>query len=144
MEVGLSAVTLYLASASSPAAATMMDREPVNREEGGEAVGVCGAAAASAFRESSRQVGGAAQGCRDAEAEARRAQPPVCLVHPQLLACPAFLVAGRPPGVRFETPLRGIPASAPSICLREGADVSAVGSLLGNPCTDSPADSGVA
>uniref|UniRef100_A0A8D1WTT8 Family with sequence similarity 177 member A1 n=1 Tax=Sus scrofa TaxID=9823 RepID=A0A8D1WTT8_PIG len=56
MEVGLSAVTLYLASASSPAAATMMDREPVNREEGGEAVGVSGAAAASAFRESSRQM----------------------------------------------------------------------------------------
>ena len=68
MEVGLSAVTLYLASASSPVAATTMEREPANRAEG-EAVNASGAAAAAVFRESAEQVGGAAQGCDSAEAE---------------------------------------------------------------------------
>ena len=68
MEVGLSAVTLYLASASSPVAATAMEREPANRAEG-EAVNASGAAAVAVFRESAEQVGGAAQGCDGAEAE---------------------------------------------------------------------------
>lgn len=55
MEVGLSAFTLYLASASSPVAATAMDREPVSRAEG-EAVAASGAAAAAAFRDSAQQM----------------------------------------------------------------------------------------
>lgn len=59
MEVGFSAFTLYLASASSPVAATAMDREPVSRAEG-EAVAASGAAAAAVFRDSAQQVGEAA------------------------------------------------------------------------------------
>ncbi|ELR59206.1 Protein FAM177A1 [Bos mutus] len=55
MELGLSAITLYLASASSPVAATTMEGEPASREEG-EAVNASGAAAASAFRESAQQM----------------------------------------------------------------------------------------
>ncbi|KAB1278343.1 Protein FAM177A1 [Camelus dromedarius] len=59
MEVGLSAITLYLASASSPVAATTMDREPGSGEEGGDAVAASGAAeaaAAAAFGKSARQM----------------------------------------------------------------------------------------
>ena len=73
MEAGLSAITLYLASASSPVVATTMDRKPVSLAEGGEAGAASGAAAAAPFRESAQQVGAAA------EAEAGRAQLPVCL-----------------------------------------------------------------
>lgn len=68
MELGLSTITLYLASASSPVAATAMEREPASREEG-EAVNASGAAAARPFRESAQQVGGAADGCDSPEAE---------------------------------------------------------------------------
>ena len=68
MELGLSAITLYLASASSPVAATTMEQEPASREEA-QAVNASGAAAASAFRESAQQVGGAADGCDSPEAE---------------------------------------------------------------------------
>lgn len=60
MEVGLSATAFYLASASSPVAATTMDREPGSRAEG-EAVAAAGAAAAAAFRDPARQVGEAAR-----------------------------------------------------------------------------------
>ncbi|KAM9645120.1 protein FAM177A1 isoform 1-T1 [Trichechus inunguis] len=56
MDVGLSAITLYLASASSPVAATTMDREPVSGVEGGEADAASGTAAASAFRDKARQM----------------------------------------------------------------------------------------
>ncbi|XP_036307746.1 protein FAM177A1 [Pipistrellus kuhlii] len=56
MEVGLSAVTLYLASASGPEAAATMDREPGSRAEAGEAVAASGAAAAAAFRDPARQM----------------------------------------------------------------------------------------
>lgn len=59
MEVGLSAFTLYLASASSRVAASTMDREPVSRAEG-EAVAASGAVAAAAVRDSAPQVGEAA------------------------------------------------------------------------------------
>ncbi|XP_030174800.1 protein FAM177A1 isoform X1 [Lynx canadensis] len=55
MEMGLSAITFYLASASSPVAVTAMDPEPLSRAEG-EAVGASGAAAAATFRESTRQM----------------------------------------------------------------------------------------
>lgn len=55
MEVGLSAITFYLASTSSPVAATTMDRESVSRAEG-EAAAASGAAAAAAFREPERQM----------------------------------------------------------------------------------------
>lgn len=71
MEMGLSAITFYLASASSPVAVTTMDPEPLSRAEG-EAVGASGAAAAATFRESTRQVGGAGEGGGGAEAGARR------------------------------------------------------------------------
>ncbi|XP_016053936.1 PREDICTED: protein FAM177A1 [Miniopterus natalensis] len=56
MEVGLSAITVYLASASSPVAATTMDRELVSRAEGGEAVAASGAVAAAAVRDSAPQM----------------------------------------------------------------------------------------
>lgn len=72
MEVGLSAITFYLASTSSPVAATTMDRESVSRAEG-EAAAASGAAAAAAFREPERQVGEAAEGGGGAAAEAGRA-----------------------------------------------------------------------
>nr|KAF6499996.1 family with sequence similarity 177 member A1 [Molossus molossus] len=55
MEVGLSAITFYLASASSPVAATTMDREPGSCGEG-EAGAASGAAAAAAFRDPARQT----------------------------------------------------------------------------------------
>lgn len=58
MEAGLSAIPFYLSSASSPVAATTMDREPVGRAGEGEAVAASGAAAAAAFKESAPQVGG--------------------------------------------------------------------------------------
>ncbi|XP_037007138.2 protein FAM177A1-like [Artibeus jamaicensis] len=51
MEVGLSAITFYLASASSPVVVTTMDLEPVSSSEGGEGVTVLGAAAVQAFRD---------------------------------------------------------------------------------------------
>ncbi|XP_007530299.1 protein FAM177A1 isoform X2 [Erinaceus europaeus] len=54
MEVGLSAIALYLASASSPAAATAM--EPVSRAEGGDAVAASGAAAVASLRDPARQM----------------------------------------------------------------------------------------
>uniref|UniRef100_A0A2K6KUJ9 Family with sequence similarity 177 member A1 n=2 Tax=Rhinopithecus TaxID=542827 RepID=A0A2K6KUJ9_RHIBE len=54
MEVGLSAITLFLASASSPVVATTMDQEPVGRVER-EAVAASGVAAAAAFGESAGQ-----------------------------------------------------------------------------------------
>uniref|UniRef100_A0A2K6AR10 Signal recognition particle 54 n=1 Tax=Macaca nemestrina TaxID=9545 RepID=A0A2K6AR10_MACNE len=54
MEVGLSAITLFLASASSPVVATTMDQEPVGRVER-EAVAPSGVAAAAAFGESAGQ-----------------------------------------------------------------------------------------
>nr|XP_036881394.1 protein FAM177A1 isoform X1 [Manis javanica] len=57
MEAGLSAIPFYLSSASSPVAATTMDREPVGRAGEGEAVAASGAAAAAAFKESAPQVG---------------------------------------------------------------------------------------
>lgn len=88
MEVGLSAITVYLASTGSPVAATTMDRESVNRAEG-EAVSASGAAAAAAFRESERQVG-------EAATEAGRAQPSLCLVS-QLPFWPVGLPPRRPP-----------------------------------------------
>ncbi|KAM5235222.1 LOW QUALITY PROTEIN: protein FAM177A1 [Ctenodactylus gundi] len=47
MKLGLSAITLLLAS--SPVAATTMEREPVTRAEEGDAVSAPGAAAAAAF-----------------------------------------------------------------------------------------------
>lgn len=113
MEIGLSAITFYLASASSPVTVTAMDPEPMSRAEG-EAVGASGAAAAATFRESTPQVGGAAEGGGGAEAGARRAQqrgdssrPPAAL-----LACPVFHRAGRPPDVRFGVPPLDIPACA--------------------------------
>ncbi|XP_075388513.1 protein FAM177A1 isoform X2 [Tenrec ecaudatus] len=56
MEAGLSAITLYLASASSPVAATTMDREPGSGVEAGEADSCSGALAAAAFRDPARQV----------------------------------------------------------------------------------------
>ncbi|XP_004270013.1 protein FAM177A1 isoform X1 [Orcinus orca] len=56
MEAGLSAITLYLASAYSPVVATTMDRKPVSRAEGGEAGVASGAAAAAPFRESTQQM----------------------------------------------------------------------------------------
>lgn len=96
MEVGLSAITFYLASTSSPVAATTMDRESVSRAEGGEAAAASGAAAAAAFREPERQVGEAAEGGGGAAAEAGRAEPS------QLpFGLSAFLREGRPPEVRF-------------------------------------------
>uniref|UniRef100_A0A2K6KUJ7 Family with sequence similarity 177 member A1 n=1 Tax=Rhinopithecus bieti TaxID=61621 RepID=A0A2K6KUJ7_RHIBE len=55
MEVGLSAITLFLASASSPVVATTMDQEPVGRVER-EAVAASGVAAAAAFGESAGQM----------------------------------------------------------------------------------------
>ncbi|XP_023083232.1 protein FAM177A1 isoform X3 [Piliocolobus tephrosceles] len=55
MEVGLSAITLFLASASSPVLATTMDQEPVGRVER-EAVAASGVAAAAAFGESAGQT----------------------------------------------------------------------------------------
>lgn len=104
MEVALSVTTFYLVS--SPVAATTMDPEPVSRAEGGEAVAASGAAAAAAFRESERQVG---------EAEAGRAQPPLCLVC-LLPFWPAGLPPSRPPpGGAF----RGS-SSVPRLCLEEG------------------------
>ncbi|XP_032199926.1 protein FAM177A1 isoform X5 [Mustela erminea] len=54
--MGLSAMTFYLASASSPVAATTMDPEPATLAEGGEAVAASGAAAAATFRESAQQT----------------------------------------------------------------------------------------
>nr|XP_039325082.1 protein FAM177A1 isoform X1 [Saimiri boliviensis boliviensis] len=56
MEVGLSAITLCSASASSPVVATTMEQEPVGRVERGEAVAASGAAAAAAFGESAGQM----------------------------------------------------------------------------------------
>lgn len=88
MEVGLSAITFYLASTSSPVATTTMDREPVSRAEGGEAVAASGTAAATAFRESERQVGEAAEGGGGAAAEAGSTQPP-----PLRASCPFGLSA---------------------------------------------------
>ena len=115
MEAGLSAITLYLASASSPVVATTMDRKPVSLAEGGEAGAASGAAAAAPFRESAQQVGAAA------EAEAGRAQLPVCLACrlPFWPARPSFEQAARRrcvPGLLFAV------SPAPSVGLREGAD----------------------
>lgn len=73
MEVGLSAITLFLASASSPVVATTMDQEPVGRVER-EAVAPSGVAAAAAFGESAGQVGGAA------DAGVQGAELPPCLL----------------------------------------------------------------
>lgn len=86
MDVGLSAITLYLASASSPVAASTMDPEPGSRaEEAGEAVAALGAAAAAALRDSARQVGEAP---REGRPEARPGER-------GLLS--ARFAAGRPP-----------------------------------------------
>ncbi|XP_032727182.1 protein FAM177A1 isoform X4 [Lontra canadensis] len=54
--MGLSAMTFYLASASSPVAATTMDPEPATLGEGGAAVAASEAAAAATFRESAQQM----------------------------------------------------------------------------------------
>ncbi|XP_047592469.1 protein FAM177A1 isoform X2 [Lutra lutra] len=54
--MGLPAMTFYLASASSPVAATKMDPEPATLAEGGGAVAASGAAAAATFRESAQQM----------------------------------------------------------------------------------------
>lgn len=161
MEVGLSAITFYLASASSPVAATTMDREPGSRAEG-EAVAASGAAAAAAFRDSARQVGEGGGG--GAEAEAGRAQPPLCLVRPLQLwlvglprsrppAGGALRVSssGSPPRLRNSgleagnprQPLRwqrlrlwgglGFPGATlrPQVCEQENAGVSPKGGLSG-------------
>lgn len=85
MEAGLSAIPFYLASASSPVAATTMDREPVGRAGEGEAVAASGAAAAAAFKESAPQVGG---GCGRESPASSPPRPPAAL-----LACQAFLRA---------------------------------------------------
>ncbi|KAM5326499.1 protein FAM177A1-like [Glossophaga mutica] len=51
MEVGLSAITFYLASTSSPVVVTTMDLEPVSSSKGGEGVTALGAAAIQAFKD---------------------------------------------------------------------------------------------
>lgn len=112
MEVGLSAITFYLASTGSPVAATTMDRESGSRAEGGEAGAASGAAAAAAFRESERQVGEAAD-------VAARTQPFLCLVSRS--SCPfgmsAFLREGCPPEVNV-----GVPPQYPRLCSDGGLE----------------------
>ncbi|XP_012788911.2 protein FAM177A1-like [Sorex araneus] len=56
MDVGLSAITFYLASVNSPAAATSMDVECRSRADGGDRVAASGAAAAAALRHPVRQM----------------------------------------------------------------------------------------
>lgn len=56
MDVGLSSITFYLASANSPAAAATMDPERRSRAEGGDGAVASGAAAAAALRDSARQI----------------------------------------------------------------------------------------
>lgn len=94
MEVSLSAITFYLASTSSPVATTTMDREPVSRAEGGEAVAASGTAAGTAFRESERQVGEAAE--RGGGAAAENRERPASSTR-QLPFWPVGLPLSRPP-----------------------------------------------
>lgn len=129
MEVSLSAVAFYLASASSPVAATTMDQEPGSRAEGGEAAPNSGAAAAAAFRESALQVGGRPGG-GGAEAEAGGAQPPRCLVGRRPFGLPGLPPSRPPAGGAF----RGSSSRYPRLCSEtpawgQGADASAAGGL---------------
>lgn len=154
MEVGLSAISLYLAGASSPAAATTMEREPGSRAEAGEAVAASGAAAAAAFRDPARQVGEAPREGRPRRGPGSAASS---LPGPRLPgARPALLRAGRPrcPRRGSETlawrrdpsrtpPLAAPPARGggrppfpgeivePRVCERENAGVSPGGLAAG-------------
>ncbi|XP_037690742.1 protein FAM177A1 [Choloepus didactylus] len=56
MDVGLSAITLYFASTSTPMASNSMDREPVNGVDGGEVDAASRAATVAAFGETTRQM----------------------------------------------------------------------------------------
>lgn len=117
-----------------------MEGEPASREEG-EAVNASGAAAASAFRESAQQVGGAADDCDSPEAEwGQKAPPPVCLVRrlPFRPVRPSFEQAVR---WRFRMELFFTVSLPLSVGWREGANAPLVAAQLGNASADSAADS---